>query len=97
MEQEQRLIDARAFQTILSDMIYKNGINDVVSLRTILNLVDEAPTVDAVPVVRCVECSFLNTKYFEAGEGNYYCHRTGDRTELTDFCSRGEPRTPPAE
>lgn len=58
---------------------------------------DQLPKVDAVPVVRCGNCRCLNTKYFEAGEGNYYCHRTGDRTELTDFCSYGEPRTPPAE
>lgn len=54
-----------------------------------------APTIDpvhAADACYCRECKYLNSKYFEAGEGNYYCHRTDKRTELTDFCSYGERR-----
>ena len=46
----------------------------------------DAPTVDAVPVVRCKDC-----KAYEKDCG--YCEAMGFTCEQDDFCSYGERRT----
>ena len=62
---------------------------DWYSTGTILRSIDSAPTIDAVPVVRCRECY-----YWESGENPCekweYCnfHRIGIGPH--DFCSYGE-------
>lgn len=55
---------------------------------------DDAPTVDAVPVVRCKDCKYWKTgegvnrskkvKFCTYNIGHYYARRD------EDFCSRGE-------
>ena len=45
-----------------------------------------APTVDAVPVVRCEDC-----KHGEKEEGMYYCHYTAETWNDGNFyCAGGE-------
>ena len=55
-------------------------------------VIDQAPTVDAVEVVRCKECKhrfqFDKTDYLY--DGGWYCPETGWNVTDTDFCSRGE-------
>lgn len=48
------------------------------------SIVDRQPTVDAVPVVRCEQCTWWNMGecMFWAGDGMY--------TEYYDYCSRGK-------
>lgn len=46
------------------------------------NLIDAAPTIDAVPVVRCNMC-----KYYEADVG--FCNYHDHGMHWDDFCSRG--------
>lgn len=62
------------------------GYCDVVFVTDI----NTAPTVDAVPVVRCRECCYSDCAY----EGAQRCCRTpfGERIAVEDmgFCSRGE-------
>ncbi len=58
-----------------------------------LPIVNAAPTVDAVPVVRCKDCKYGD--YDSKPNGAMVCLRTNDgfwRKE-TDFCSYGEYQT----
>lgn len=50
--------------------------------RPIRRVIDEAPTVDAVPVVRCKDCTQYN--------GHRYCRYTELIVLDNDFCSYGE-------
>lgn len=54
----------------------------------------DAPTIDAIPVVHCKDCRFLGIK----GLGNGYCRKkmTGNINPY-DFCSYGERRGEPHE
>ena len=57
------------------------------AIRLIHTAVDQAPTIDAVPVVRCKDC-----EYFGLNDENVpYCfNRFGlDDPELNGFCSYG--------
>jgi hypothetical protein len=54
--------------------------------RPIRRVIDEAPTVDAVPVVRCKDC-----KHRELILGEWCCGALGDVSiDDDDFCSYGE-------
>lgn len=69
--------------------------------------IDEAPTVDAVPVVRCKGCEHAERYERTDGTAGYYCGHPqntfvfGDRWDRVfkpvkkpdDFCSSGERRT----
>ena len=50
--------------------------------NTLIGIIENAPTVDAVPVVRCKEC-----KYWDRGD----CYRL-ELSRPDDFCSYGERR-----
>lgn len=59
---------------------YKLGWNDAIDA-----IIESAPTIDAVPVVRCKDCDYRNGDY---------CHLYGgiayeQFVRMTDFCSRG--------
>ena len=82
-----RLIDAdalgvgRCSKDILPDA-YCAGWNGLIEL------IEKAPTIDAVPVVRCRECKHCDPE-------NYHCdHPMGTvaplRRKPEDFCSYGE-------
>ena len=92
-----RIIDAdalgvgRCSKDILPDA-YCAGWNGLIGL------IEKAPTIDAVPVVRCWECkhwkpsgskagnSFSYMEYIGGCEFTKYCRRE------SDFCSYGEKR-----
>ena len=63
----------------------KKKISDVYENKNIYQMIDEIPTVDAVPVVRCKEC-----KHYKGG----ICFFTMRRHGLHDnwFCADGERR-----
>ena len=84
MVNEKRLIDANALRAVL-----KNEERDC---EVFPWAVDNAPTVDAVEVVRCRDCKHCT----EAFDGNPCCGRF--RTSFPyvregDFCSYGQRRT----
>ena len=58
-----RLIDAE--NTNLIGAIGRNAFKD---RQDIIDLINNQPTVDAVPVVRCKDC-----KYHDEGENYIYC------------------------
>lgn len=82
-----RLIDADALWDELTEDL---GDGDVL-YRIPPNAIDDAPTVDAVPVVRCKDC-----KHYEMGvclkiysDGNV-SKDAWQRRKPVDFCSYGE-------
>lgn len=84
---EKRLIDADAlWRKFKSEPWYDNADRDEIALP----LVDEAPTVDAVEVVRCRECK-------HRGTDDCIFHIKGEPADEelllkldNDFCSYGE-------
>lgn len=82
-----RLIDADKIRNKLKQKEINPAtifINEV-----LIGLLDDAPTVDAVPVVRCEDClhNSLNRKC-----GNAYCNLGIELYQLDDYCSCGERR-----
>ena len=91
-----RPIDGDALmKTVFNDVVLVDG--EVKGVGLILaETVDKAPTIDAVPVVRCRECvhwkptgskagnSFSDMEYIGGCEFTKYCRRE------SDFCSYGE-------
>ena len=80
-----------------------NGFSDTYDKSCIIGVLEEQPTIDAVPVVRCKECDNWATEFSSGRKslGNYRClcqewsdaedHRftyTGEN----EYCSRGERR-----
>lgn len=86
----QRLIDANALFGAIEEMeiigTMDNENDAAISQSAVLDIVFAAPPVYAVPVVRCLECTFHN----EINCPLYY-----RRNELSDdwFCADGERRT----
>ena len=88
-----RLIDADAFLERMSNTDRFFGV---------VFDINDAPTVDAVPVVRCGECKHAEPYKRTDGATGYYCHcqysvfEYGDRRKYTpvresdDYCSYGE-------
>lgn len=87
MENEKRLIDANAFlKDILTAGIGKTIIE--YSESDIGYMIRKRPTVEAVEVVRCMDCKHCDPE-------NYHCdHPMGTAAPLRrkpdDFCSYGE-------
>ena len=93
-----RPIDADALmKTVFNDVVLVDG--EVKGVGLILaETVDKAPTIDAVPVVRCRECKHRYTEncpmyfhdfYWLEGYGEYVDDDT-DHTEDDYFCQKGE-------
>lgn len=59
----------------------------------LLNIINDAPTIDAVPVVRCRECRKWNSdpdSYGRSDGPKGKCMKTFEVTSDDDFCSYGE-------
>ena len=78
-----RLIDAE--NTNLIDAIGRNAFKD---RQDIIDLINNQPTVDAVPVIRCKDC-----KYHDEGENYIYCCalQTKCPDDAEFFCKYGAP------
>lgn len=55
----------------------------------------EAPTVDAVPVVRCKDCKYMHTITEPSGKQHFHCRIAYGMPEVreTDFCNHGERKS----
>ena len=91
LSSKKQLIDADALMDVIRQHEYrlatKQGSIDYGMFTIgIQQAVDEQPTIDAVPVVRCRECKHLmfSDCYGECGKGHMGVVRPDD------FCSRGE-------
>ena len=72
-----RLIDADALIALI-----KKRIKNSMIIGWLCSIIRDAPTIDAVPVVRCKDC-----KYWEHGD----CYRL-ELSRPDDFCSYGEKK-----
>lgn len=98
MADERRLIDANALlkkarRTYPPTMANSYGGDNVVSVEDI----EKTPTVDAVEVVRCKECTSCCLWYPEKQAGKeaipgWYCKEYKRYRRPDDFCSYGERR-----
>lgn len=83
----QRLIDADKLRKDVLDLpnCY-NGFSDTYDKAMIIDLIDEQPTVDAEPVVRCDDCIYRDGK--TPGQPNILCWQM----HSDDYCSYGTKR-----
>lgn len=80
-----RLIDAdKLKQDVLEWKDCPNGYSDTYDKARIISGIDEAPTIDAVPVVRCKDCMYADS-YYHCTWANFW--GTAD-----DYCSRAKPK-----
>lgn len=91
-----RLIDADA---LLPMMKYTTTDSEIgvfpikIGFNTIAKVIDNTPTIDAVPVVRCKNCKYFTRDTITGVTipGTEYCIFTmNNRIEENDFCSRAE-------
>nr|DAV08460.1 MAG TPA: hypothetical protein [Caudoviricetes sp.] len=79
-----RLIDADEFEDALENTEYDISPAyepDGYSHRLICKVLEEAPTVDAVPVVRCRECKFWMPEHIERDDGSIMLYEQLPRME----------------
>lgn len=82
---ELRLIDANAlWDKCNNELWYNNADRDEVALL----LIDNAPTVDAVEVVRCGNCKHFDLR--SDGRSMYYCCKHNHPVNDSDYCSDGK-------
>lgn len=84
MENEKRLIDANGLIDRLNHTTMVAYPNLFPGLLAAAEIVDDAPTVDAVEVVRCKDCKWRNTRACP-----YMLFNAVARTDK-DYCSDGE-------
>ena len=87
MENEKRLIDA---SVIIRDLTAMKSMFDAIALDGMIKALKEAPTVDAVEVVRCKDCKHY---YYSAYAMRCVCDFDNKEWDKDDFCSYGERRT----
>ena len=68
---------------LISEKPFKHGNSMRGGIHKALRCIEQTPTVDAVPVVRCRECKFRDGT---PGQPNILCGNMHD----DDFCSYGE-------
>lgn len=87
----------------MDDLIDRNKLldnlpkNDTVLSLDVRKIVADAPTVDAVPVVRCKHCVYGEPCKWPANSDGYYCTYPTKLTfvpfrEKNDFCDYGKRR-----
>lgn len=89
-----RLIDADEFEDALENTEYDISPAyepDGYSHKLICEVLEETPTVDAVPVVRCRDCEHLVNAAVNAN-GFLICGVSDMEVAPEDFCSHGERR-----
>ena len=85
-----RLIDADKLRKDILDLpnCY-NGYSDTYDKATIVDMIDDAPTVDAVPVIRCKDCKYYQHKSLTDDEWNW-CMQWHNYTDENVYCSLAE-------
>ena len=82
---EKRLIDANALVSYIDECSQESRFR--VYYGYAKSFIDDAPTIDAVPVVRCRECKHHKDTSVKE---HAHCSLTGYTVEYDDFCSCGE-------
>ena len=84
-----RLIDADALKSKVQAQEWKRDPAVMLALDWIYMLINEQPTIDAMPVVRCKECKYYENPRLKVFEN---CCRKDLLTPMkpNDYCSYGE-------
>jgi hypothetical protein len=89
-----RLIDADALKNALIectpyaiDPVYRNT-NSNIDMFTIMDVLDELPTIDAIPVVRCKDCKHYDTIGCSKGIG--WCKKMDIGASDNFYCANGK-------
>ena len=88
MANEKRLVDADVF---IRDLTAMKSVYDAIALDGMIKALKDAPTVDAVEVVRCKDC-----KWYAPNNGGSWLgcafdtRHPDDVPKAEDFCSYGE-------
>lgn len=95
-----RLIDAdvlftdEQFEKYMKKILIEDGTGDVyIRPEDVVDMIMEAPTIDAVKVVRCVDCGhFIPNREPIETEVNIYgeCELTHSLAECFGYCDRSE-------
>ena len=94
-----RVIDADALAKAFRDMaesvayIQKDRTYWSESLISAAEEVDDAPTVDAVKVVRCADCKYMDDSFHVGGFDGMCKYWNCHSTDYSWFCSNGERRS----
>lgn len=85
-----RLIDADKLKlNVLDWQDCYNGYSDTYDKAMIIDEIEEAPTIDAEPVIRCKDCYFCG----EIDENGWHCcENLGVGMPKNGFCSDAERR-----
>lgn len=86
-----RLIDADEYEISLHVSYNDDGEQEVNADEVFLKLHD-APTIDAVPVVRCKDCKYGMEEWM-GWECYHPCDRTRGGSDGNWFCADGERRS----
>ena len=93
------LMDKAALLNTIATEVHYDSERPLEMYAKLLSVVNDAPTIDAVEVVRCKDCKFFDHDDFGKGE-EYWCKHfvsTYDNTHChkvmeDDFCAWGERR-----
>lgn len=91
-----RLIDADAYKALhCKECPSDCGVCSLVYGKDdICGLIDKAPTIDAVPIIRCKDCAYFHPYPFEPTYGSCKYHLGPDlqweEKKETDYCSDAE-------
>ena len=101
MTNERRLID---INPIIRNLTAMKSMYDAIALDGIIKALEDAPTVDAVEVVRCKDCKHAYINSYSAASGVALCLLLTKRTDSfqfvmqqDEFCSCGERRSDNAD
>lgn len=81
-----RLIDADQVASIENLDQYSDLAAALGDVQTVRDILSDAPTIDAVPVVRCWECIYAT----RPGDNIVYCDNFERDMMPNDYCSVGE-------
>ena len=85
------LIEKLVFISEAENQIY--GIGSFNFTQRCMDAVKDAPTIEAVEVVRCKDCQFGHSDISIGGETAWICGLTGHVTTADGYCDEGgEPR-----
>ena len=88
-----RLIDADAYKALHRKECPSDcgACGFVYGKDDICGLIDQAPTIDAVPIIRCKDCAYFHPYPFEPTYGSCKYHLGTDlqleEKKETDYCS----------
>ena len=88
-----RLIDADALVKCFTDWVTETNSVERYNVADVVRIIENAPTVDAVPVVRCAECRHMDDSFHTNGFDGMCRYWKSHSTDYSWFCSNGERRS----